>query len=226
MKQKILDNVTEYSASQLVEYIRTGVVTFDELVQDTDGEFSVEKRREVKSLLESGDADEWNKVKELNSIEAVQHYLDTFPNGQYRAEARALKLELEDKIQAIYLQTTTDDAWTLVDKTDKTSLREFINKYPTSTHVNEAKSIINSLLLDEIMGVDIDTLVTQINQVPTDKTAVTQEQRDNKTIALIEKFLNEKKIKKTDFLNKIREDHNLVSSGVVKRLGDFYKLNP
>lgn len=218
MKQKILDNVTEYSASQLVEYIRTGVVTFDELVQDTDGEFSVEKRREVKSLLESGDADEWNKVKELNSIEAVQHYLDTFPNGQYRAEARALKLELEDKIQAIYLQTTTDDAWTLVDKTDKTSLREFINKYPTSTHVNEAKSIINSLLLDEIMGVDIDTLVTQINQVPTDKTAVTQEQRDNKTIALIEKFLNEKKIKKTDFLNKIREDHNLVSSGVVKRL--------
>lgn len=27
MKQKILDNVTEYSANQLVEYIRTGVVT-------------------------------------------------------------------------------------------------------------------------------------------------------------------------------------------------------
>ena len=36
MKQKILDNVSEYSASELVEYIRTGVVTFDELVQDTD----------------------------------------------------------------------------------------------------------------------------------------------------------------------------------------------
>ncbi len=52
MKQKILDNVTEYSANQLVEYIRTGVVTFDELIQDTDGEFSVEKRREVKQLLE------------------------------------------------------------------------------------------------------------------------------------------------------------------------------
>lgn len=35
MKQKILDNVSEYSAHQLVEYIRTGVVTFDELIQDT-----------------------------------------------------------------------------------------------------------------------------------------------------------------------------------------------
>ena len=80
------------------------------------------------------------------------------------------------------------------------------------------EKLIDSLLLDEIMGVDIDTLVTQINQVPTDKTAVTQEQRDNKTIAIIEKFLSEKKVRKSDFLNKIKEDHNLVSSGVVKRL--------
>lgn len=218
MKQKILDNVSEYSASQLVEYIRTGVVTFDELVQDTDGEFAVEKRREVKHILESGDAEEWNNVKVQHSIEAVQHYLDTYPNGQFRAEARALKNELESELQKSYLQATTDDAWTLVDKSDKNELREFIKKYPNITHVSEARKLIDSLLLDEIMGVDIDTLVTQINQVPTDKTAVTQEQRDNKTIAIIEKFLSEKKVRKSDFLNKIKEDHNLVSSGVVKRL--------
>lgn len=218
MKQKILDNVSEYSATQLVEYIRAGVVTFEELVQDTDGEFAVEKRREVKSLLESGDADEWSKAKGLHSVEAVQHYLDTFPNGKFRAEARVLKSELENEIQANYLRTTTDDAWTLVDRTNINELREFIKKYPESNYVNEARSLINSLLLDEIMGVDIDTLVTQINQVPTDKTAVTQEQRDNKTIALIEKFLSEKKIRKSDFLSKIKDDHNLVSSGVVKRL--------
>mgnify|MGYP000611024337 FL=1 len=218
MKQKILDNVSEYSATQLVEYIRAGVVTFEELVQDTDGEFAVEKRREVKSLLESGDVDEWSKVKELHSVDAVQHYLDTFPNGQFRAEARVLKSELENEIQTNYLRTTTDDAWTLVDRTNINELREFIKKYPDSNHVNEARSLINTLLLDEIMGVDIDTLVTQINQVPTDKTAITQEQRDNKTIALIEKFLSEKKIRKSDFLSKIKDDHNLVSSGVVKRL--------
>lgn len=54
MKQKILDNVTEYSASQLVEYIRTGVVTFDELVQDTDGEFSVEKGEKLNPCWKVG----------------------------------------------------------------------------------------------------------------------------------------------------------------------------
>lgn len=133
-------------------------------------------------------------MKVQHSIEAVQHYLDTYPNGQFRAEARALKNELESELQKSYLQATTDDAWTLVDKSDKNELREFIKKYPNSTHGSEARKLIDSLLLDEIMGVDIDTLVTQINQVPTDKTAVTQEQRDNKTIAIIEKFLSEKRL--------------------------------
>lgn len=150
-------------------------------------------------MLESGDVDEWNKVKTLHSIEAVQHYLDTFPNGQFRAEARSLMNKLENELQESYLQATTDDAWTLVDKSNKNELREFIKRFPNSTHVNEAQKIIDSLLLDEIMGVDIETLVTQINQVPTDKTAVTQEQRDNKTIAIIENSSARRKLENLIF---------------------------
>lgn len=49
------------------------------------------------------------------------------------------------------------------------------------------------------MGVDIETLVTQINQVPTDKTAVTQEQRDNKTIAIIENSSARRKLENLIF---------------------------
>ena len=52
-KQNILDNVAEYSAEQLVEYIQQDVVTFDELIKDTDGEFDAIKRKRVKELLES-----------------------------------------------------------------------------------------------------------------------------------------------------------------------------
>lgn len=44
-KQNILDNVAEYSAEQLVEYIQQGIVNFDELVKDTDGEFDAVKRK-------------------------------------------------------------------------------------------------------------------------------------------------------------------------------------
>lgn len=54
-KQNILDNVAEYSAEQLVEYIQQDVVTFDELIKDTDGEFDAIKRKRVKELLDHAD---------------------------------------------------------------------------------------------------------------------------------------------------------------------------
>ena len=216
-KQNILDNVAEYSAIQLVEYIKTGVVTFDELVQDTEGEFAVEKRREVKRILEHGDTDEWNRAQEERSLEAIRHYLDTYPDGQYRSEALALKSELEKEIQEEHVQSATDDAWTLVDKSDKESLRAFITQYPDSNYVKEAKAQIDNLLMEEIMGTDIDTLITQINQYQTDS-SLTPAQKDNNIIDHIERFFKEEKITKDDFLKKLEEDHNLLNSSIIKRL--------
>lgn len=218
MKQKILDNVSEYSASQLVEYIRKGVVTFEELVQDSEGEFSVEKRKEVKQLLESGDADEWNKVKKLRTVESIQYYLDSYPEGQFRSEARALKKELEEEEQKSLQQKATDNVWTLLDKSSIEALRAFVKQYPNSTHVNEARRLIDALLLDEIMGYNIDTLVEQINQVAVDKRFISGKQQDDKIISLIEQYIEGGKIKKSDLLDKIKEDYNFLSSGIVKRL--------
>lgn len=223
-KQKILDNVKEYSAGQLVEYIQEGIVTFDEIVQDTDGEFDPPKRREVKRLLENGDSEEWRKVQQERTIDAVQRYLDKFANGQYRELARTLKKELVEKIKENELKSAANEVWTTVDKNNLNSLRSFINSYPDSRYVNEANTLINNILLDEIMGVDVETLVNQIRQLQTQKGQIVQNQIadqeyiDNNTISTIERFFNEKKITKNDLLEKIQEDPNLLSAGVVKRL--------
>lgn len=223
-KQKILDNVKEYSAGQLVEYIQEGIVTFDEIVQDTDGEFDPPKRREVKRLLENGDSEEWRKVQQERTIDAVQRYLDKFANGQYRELARTLKKELVEEIKENELKSAANEVWTTVDKNNLNSLRSFINSYPDSRYVNEANTLINNILLDEIMGVDVETLVNQIRQLQTQKGQIVQNQIadqeyiDNNTISTIERFFNEKKITKNDFLEKIQEDPNLLSAGVVKRL--------
>lgn len=61
-KEEILLYVDKYSADQLVSYIKEGIVTFLELCDETDGEFSASKRREVKHKLESGDSDEWERA--------------------------------------------------------------------------------------------------------------------------------------------------------------------
>ncbi len=223
-RQKILDNVKEYSAGQLVEYIQEGIVTFDEIVQDTDGEFDPPKRREVKRLLENGDSEEWRKVQQERTIDAVQRYLDKFANGQYRELARSLKKELVEEIKENELKSAADEVWTTVDKNNLNSLRSFIKSYPDSRYVNEANTLINNILLDEIMGVDVETLVNQIRQLQTQKGQIVQNQIadqeyiDNNTISTIERFFNEKKITKNDLLEKIQEDPNLLSAGVVKRL--------
>lgn len=216
-KQNILDNVAEYSAEQLVEYIQQGIVTFDELVKDTDGEFDAVKRKKVKELLDNADELAWQKVQDEHTIETAQWYLDTFPNGAYRSQARSIKAEIEKQKEDEYIQTTTDDAWTLVDKNSSESLREFIKNFPNSNHIEEANHLINQLLYYEIMGVNADTLVSQIHNFQTDKN-LTIEQKDNNIIDAIEDYIKGNKITKNDFLAKLSDDHNLLSSGVVKRL--------
>ncbi|KAB5466239.1 hypothetical protein [Parabacteroides distasonis] len=216
-KQNILDNVAEYSAEQLVEYIQQGIVNFDELVKDTDGEFDAVKRKKVKELLDHADELAWERVQNEHTIETAQWYLDTFPNGAYRSQARSIKAEIEKQKEDEYIQTTTDDAWILVDKNSSESLREFVKNFPNSNHVEEANKLINQLLYDEITGVNADTLVSQIHNFQTDKN-LTIEQKDNNIIDAIEDYIKGNKITKNDFLVKLSDDHNLLSSGVVKRL--------
>ena len=216
-KQNILDNVAEYSAEQLVEYIQQGIVNFDELVKDTDGVFDAVKRKKVKELLDHADELAWERVQNEHTIETAQWYLDTFPNGAYRSQARSIKAEIEKQKEDEYIQTTTDDAWILVDKNSSESLREFVKNFPNSNHVEEANKLINQLLYDEIMGVNTDTLVSQIHNFQTDKN-LTIEQKDNNIIDAIEDYIKGNKITKNDFLVKLSDDHNLLSSGVVKRL--------
>ena len=216
-KEDILENVDQYSADQLVTYIKEGIVTFDELCEETDGEFSAPKRREVKNKLESGDSDEWNKVQAERTVEAVDKYLASYPNGQFRSQARALKAQLEKQVKDDILKSTSDDAWSVIDKADINSLRQFVKDYPDSSHVKDANNLIDTLLLEEIMDVDVEALVNQILQFQTNQN-LTPAQKDNNILDTIERFINEKKITKEDFLEKFAEDHNLLNAAVVKKL--------
>lgn len=216
-KEVILENVDQYSVEELVSFVKAGIVSFDELCNDTYGEFTANKRREVKHKLESGDSDEWARVQSEQTIEAVERYLANYPKGQFRSQARALKSEIEKKNKDAKVKSNTDDAWANVDKFNIESLRQFVRDYPNSDYCNEANNLINTLLLDEIIGVDAETLVDQICQFQTDQ-SLTPAQKDNNIIDTISRYLNDRKITKEEFLKKISEDHNLLNAGVVKRL--------
>lgn len=216
-KEDILLNVDEYSVEQLVTYVKEGIVTFQELCDETDGEFSATKRREVKHKLESGDSDEWNKVQVERTIEAVERYLNAYPDGQFRSQARALKKEIEDSLRVGELNEAVKSAWKLVDKRSVDALSEFVSRYPDSPYAEEANKLINDLLIDDILDISVDTLVDQIKKIQTNS-KLTVEQKDNNIIAQIKDYITTKKISKKDFLDKLSDDHNLLSAGVVKRL--------
>lgn len=218
-KEDILLNVDEYSVEQLVTYVKEGIVTFQELCDDTDGEFSAAKRREVKYKLESGDSDEWNKVQAERTVEAVERYLKAFPDGQFRSQARALKKEIEDSNKVEERNEKVKLAWELVNKENVDSLSAFVTKYPDSPYAEGANKLINELLRDDIIDISADTLVEKIREYQTSK-LLTPAQKDNNIIDEIKDYISGRKITKGDFLEKLSEDHNLLSAGVVKRLID------
>lgn len=218
-KEDILLNVDEYSVEQLVTYVKEGIVTFQELCDETDGEFSATKRREVKHKLESGDSDEWNKVQAERTVEAVERYLKAFPDGQFRSQARALKKEIEDSNKIEERNEKVKLAWELVNKEKVDSLSEFVAKYPDSPYAEGANKLINELLRDDIIDISADTLVEKIREYQTSK-LLTPAQKDNNIIDEIKDYISGRKIAKGDFLEKLSEDHNLLSAGVVKRLID------
>lgn len=218
-KEDILLNVDEYSVEQLVTYVKEGIVTFQELCDETDGEFSATKRREVKHKLESGDSDEWDKVQAERTVEAVERYLKAFPDGQFRSQARALKKEIEDSDKIEERNEKVKLAWELVNKENVDSLSEFVAKYPDSPYAEGANKLINELLRDDIIDISADTLVEKIREYQTSK-LLTPAQKDNNIIDEIKDYISGRKIAKGDFLEKLSEDHNLLSAGVVKRLID------
>lgn len=70
-KQAIIDNIEQYSAPELVDYIKSGIVTFDELCEETDGYFPASVRKEVQRLLAGSEENDWQVAKKENTKDAL-----------------------------------------------------------------------------------------------------------------------------------------------------------
>lgn len=218
-KDYILDNVAGYKAENLYGFINKGLVTFDELCNDTNGEFSPKVRQELKRMLEHGDDDEWTSAQAAHTIEAVQHYLDTFAEGKFRPQARALKAQIEREQADASAQKSAESAWKALDKNDIDALNDFVTNNPDSVHAAEATQRINDLLLDSIMDYDIDTLIDKIKQILNE--AGTSASYKNDNIANeIKSYIKKRYATKAQFLDKLREDCNLLNASAVKHLID------
>lgn len=134
-KIAILENVEMYTADELIEYIKSGIVTFEELCEETDGCFPASVRKTVEQKLAGSEDDDWHTAKDSKDIEALEKYLSSYPDGLHRDEARSLIRQIQEANN----RTESLNTWDSVDKTSISSLRKYCEDYPDDIHVTEAK---------------------------------------------------------------------------------------
>lgn len=212
-KQAILENVSMYSADELVKYIMQGVVTFEELCEETDGEFSASTRKAVEQKMNGCESKEWDNVKYSNDVDRIKRFISAYPLSIHVKDAQLMI----EKLDAYAQRASIDGLWNSIDKENITALKQFCKLHPDDIHVNEAKKIINKLRREEFMGFDIEALIKRIKNIQADRLVTNKDEEIYKTIT---GYLDRKKISHADLLDMISADHNVLRASVVNMLLD------
>ena len=232
-KQDIIENIEKFEAHQLLKFINQGLITFDELVAETQGFFPANVRKELKKMLDDDGtiepmpgvtpppipggydpiphpapappAPDKSEWENACRINTIEAYYDFLRNFP--------ESEFADKARNAIIALEND--WNAIDKSSIPALQRFINLNPDSPHILEARRIINSLEEEEFLGFDVDALLVRINSIQTDKSI---NDPDAEITEVISSNIEKNRIKQTDVLELISRDHNLLRASVIKDL--------
>lgn len=208
----ILERLPSMKAQQIVELIRQGNVTFEELEREGGMDFPYAKRQEVRELLSNTEITDWSTAVALDTIESYRSYIDKYPSGAHLNDALAYisKMEAEAAVVPPPFEETQvmvdpeEEAWKNVDRTRRKSLRNFLESYPYSIHAAEANYLI------QILPDDFEVLKTEMEK---QTNAIGR-------IRLIDDAINDPNSDVTvnDIYEQIRKDHNWLSEFEIRTM--------
>lgn len=130
-KEKILKGCKSIPINSLVNYVKNGEVTFQELIS---AGLSKEKADNIVTAMQKEDNDQWNAAQQKNTPESYNEYLVKFPSGIYANNAR----------QA--LQKQDDALWMNVkNSADDITLNSYKQQFPNGKHIRECEELISDL---------------------------------------------------------------------------------
>ncbi len=94
---------------------------------------------------------DWTLVRTASNPEAIQNYLNKYPNSRHTAEARSLLDSL---------------AWARVNQNDLQSLRDYLTRFPGGAHAREASERIAALAWNSVNQKDEQAVRSFIGQNP------------------------------------------------------------
>lgn len=208
-KSAILNNVTEYSPEDLASYIQQGFVTLDELVNNTDGEFTAKMQLGVEKLLAGSEDEDFKKVMESASIADLQDFLNKYPMGTVaHLDAVRERKHVLEKIPAsepiVEESNGEEEGWFSIKNAGDIKLLEaFKEKYPNTSHLFELNKLITAEKNKEHSRkkspIILKSMINKANSAE-DVSKIIQVLLENKTITI------------GMLLELIRQDHNLLSS--------------
>lgn len=208
-KSAILNNVTEYSPEDLASYIQQGFVTLDELVNNTDGEFTAKMQLGVEKLLAGSEDEDFKKVMESASIADLQDFLNKYPMGTVaHLDAVRERKHVLEKIPAsepiVKESNGEEEEWFSIKNAGDIKLLEaFKEKYPNTSHLFELNKLITAEKNKEHSRkkspIILKSMINKANSAE-DVSKIIQVLLENKTITI------------GMLLELIRQDHNLLSS--------------
>lgn len=208
-KSAILNNVTEYSPEDLASYIQQGFVTLDELVNNTDGEFTAKMQLGVEKLLAGSEDEDFKKVMESASIADLQDFLNKYPMGTVaHLDAVRERKHVLEKIPAsepiVEKSNGEEEEWFSIKNAGDIKLLEaFKEKYPNTSHLFELNKLITAEKNKEHSRkkspIILKSMINKANSAE-DVSKIIQVLLENKTITI------------GMLLELIRQDHNLLSS--------------
>lgn len=211
---EILDNIDQYTDNidDLVRNLKLfGINSFDKFKNIiTENKISVSRsiQDQVAKKFISSEDDDWNEAIRNNTIEAFQKYISLYPDGKYIDSAKKNVADLQKRKDII----ASDEDWKSVNKNNVEELNDFINKYPDSIHVNEARELCTKL---KYVRKDISTLSDDIINIITNTNILS---KDDAIYDEIKKYIDNKYISDDILLSKINDDKNFISGYVFNKL--------
>lgn len=147
-RETIIDNISQYTPHQIVEYLKKEILTVPDILNDNPGEYDFKKRMDVEQLM-------WTEVSNTSDTKLVSIYLKNYPCGRYSEEAKEITkgkvtesiVNTQEIIEEPPIPSPLQpaDPWDAIDKTSIDSLNMFLDLNPAHPMAREARKLISQL---------------------------------------------------------------------------------
>lgn len=130
--EQIFDNIDQYTDNidDLVRALKkAGIKDFDQF-RTAAREAGVPVKKSIQDSIAkkfaNSEEEDWNIAMSINTEEAYREYLDSYPEGSHRNEAR----DFIASLQKVSQNKVSDEIWKSLDKSSVNALQSFIDQYP------------------------------------------------------------------------------------------------